>query len=378
MFRFATVFFLTWFCFSLPAIAADKQTMTEKQLKQLSARISNLQKGMRKKEGESRELSQSLRENEIQIGQLAREIQVLDKQLSGLGSRAEGLEEKRDQLKAELSKRSKIIEKQIAQQYQMGDKARLQLLLTERDPENLDRTIRYFDFVNEALREDMRQFKTRLDELGGTERELTATEKQMVQKRNQLKLEVAALQRTRTKREHTLAQLKKALSSGDKRLKQLKLDQERLQAVLTEIDKSLNFATLVKDNKTFRQLKGKLPWPIKGRIKQNYGTVRNNIRYDGVWIQAKEAAAVKAVHHGRVVFSDWLRGYGLVLIIDHGSEYMSLYGYNQSLLLETGDWVAAGDVIATAGRSGGRDRSGLYFAVRYKGKPSNPKSWLKR
>ena len=105
--------------------------------------------------------------------------------------------------------------------------------------------------------------------------------------------------------------------------------------------------------------------------------MRNNIRYDGIWIKAPEAAAVKAVHHGRVVFSDWLRGYGLVLIVDHGSGYMSLYGYNQSLLLDTGDWVSAGDTIATVGNSGGRSDDGLYFAVRYKGKASNPKRWLK-
>lgn len=378
MLRTFTAVILTLLCCTVPAVAADKQAMTEKQLKQLSARIGKLQKGMRQQEGESRSLSQTLRNSEVKIGKLARQIQSLDKQLSGLGSHADNLEEKRDQLKAELKKRADIIEKQIAQQYQMGNQARLQLLLTQRDPENLDRTIRYYDFVNDALKKDMAQFREKLNELSGTERELSETEKKMVVKRDELKLEVASLQRTQTERKFTLAQLKKTLSSDEKKLKQLQLDQKRLRAVLEEIEKSLNFATLVKDNKSFRQLKGKLPWPLKGRIKQNFGTVRNNIRYDGIWIQAMEAAPVKAIHHGRVVFSDWLRGYGLVLIVDHGSGYMSLYGYNQSLLLETGDWVAAGDVIATAGSSGGKEQNGLYFAVRYKGKPSNPKGWLRR
>ncbi|WP_415899034.1 murein hydrolase activator EnvC family protein [Neptuniibacter sp. QD48_11] len=333
---------------------------------------------MRSQEGESRELSKELRDSEVKIGKLARQIQSLDKQLSGLGSHADSLEKKRDALKVELKKRSELIAKQIAQQYKMGNQARLQLLLTQRDPETLDRAIRYYDFVNEELRQDLILFKTKLADLSGTELELTDTEQKMVLKREELRKEVTALRASQAKRKDTLARLTKALSTDKKKLKQLKLDQKRLRAVLTEIEKSLNFATLVKDDKTFKQLKGKLSWPLKGKVKQNYGTVRNNIRYDGIWIQASEAQPVKAVHHGRVVFSDWLRGYGLVLIIDHGSGYLSLYGYNQSLLLETGDWVAAGDTIATAGQSGGRTQTGLYFAVRYKGKPSNPKSWLKR
>ncbi|WP_415889077.1 murein hydrolase activator EnvC family protein [Neptuniibacter sp. SY11_33] len=374
----AFIFILFSLLASSVVLAEDKQALTEKQIKQLNSRIASLQTNMRSQEGESRGLSKELRDSEVKIGKLARQIQSLDKQLSGLGSHADSLEKKRDTLKIELKKRSDLIAKQIAQQYKMGNQARLQLLLTQRDPETLDRAIRYYDFVNEELRQDLILFKTKLADLSGTELELTDTEQKMVLKREELRKEVTALRASQAKRKDTLARLTKALSTDKKKLKQLKLDQKRLRAVLTEIEKSLNFATLVKDDKTFKQLKGKLPWPLKGKVKQNYGTVRNNIRYDGIWIQASEAQPVQAVHHGRVVFSDWLRGYGLVLIIDHGSGYLSLYGYNQSLLLETGDWVAAGDTIATAGQSGGRTQTGLYFAVRYKGKPSNPKSWLKR
>ena len=358
-----------------PYVVADKQAETEKQLKQ---RITKLQKNLRLQEGESRSLSKTLRDSEVKIGRLAKQIQKLDKQLSGLGQHAENLEERRDALKAELKTRAQLIETQVAKQYQMGNQARLQLLLTQRDPDTLDRTLRYYDFVNDALKHDMQQFRAKLAALSGTERELSDTEKDMVAKRAELKREVTALQASRDKRKLALVALKKALGSDKNRLKQLSLDQKRLQAVLDEIEKSLNFASLVKENKNFSELKGKLPWPLKGRVKRNYGTVQNNIRYDGIWINARSASSVKAVHHGRVVFSDWLRGYGLVLIIDHGSGYMSLYGYNQSLLLETGDWVSAGDTIAPVGNSGGRTDNGLYFAVRYKGKSSNPRRWLTR
>lgn len=357
--------------------ADEKQALTEKQLKKLASNIASLKKTMQKQEGDSRQLSASLRKSEVAIGRLAKQIKALDSQLKGLDTRAETLEDKRDQLRKELSVRAKIIEKQIGQQYQMGQQARLQLLLTQRDPETLDRTIRYYDFVNDALKKDMLAFKAKLADLSGTEEQLSDTEKAIISKRNELRAEVKALKASRTQRKATLAKLNKALSNDSKKLKQLKLDQARLQAVLKEIEKSLNFTTLVAEDKSFKELKGKLPWPLKGRVSQNFGTVQNNIRYDGIWIKAAESTAVKAIHHGRVVFSDWLRGYGLVLIVDHGSGYMSLYGYNQSLLMDTGDWVSAGETIATVGNSGGRNDDGLYFAVRYKGKASNPKRWLK-
>ena len=377
MLRTLSVFLCLLLVYPSLVEADEKQALTEKQLKALTSNIASLKKTMQKQEGDSRQLSASLRKSEVAIGRLAKQIKALDSQLKGLDSRAETLEDKRDELRKELSSRAKIIEKQIGQQYQMGQQARLQLLLTQRDPETLDRTIRYYDFVNDALKKDMLAFKEKLADLSGTEELLSDTEKSIVSKRNELRAEVEALKTSRTQRKATLAKLHKALSNDSKKLKQLKLDQARLQAVLKEIEKSLNFATLVTEGKSFNELKGKLPWPLKGRVSQNFGTVQNNIRYDGIWIKAAESTQVKAVHHGRVVFSDWLRGYGLVLIVDHGSGYMSLYGYNQSLLMDTGDWVSAGDTIATVGNSGGRNDDGLYFAVRYKGKASNPKRWLK-
>ena len=360
VYKLLVIFTFSFFLNAGLAVAQDKQALTEKQLRELSSKISGLQKSMRAQEGESKQLSKALRESEIKIGKLARQIQALDKQLSGLGSRAENLEDKRDALRKELKQRASLIEQQVAQQYQMGTQARLQLLLTQKDPEQIDRQIRYFDFVNEALQQDMRLFREKLKDLSGTERDLSDTEQAMVNKRAALKKEVAALRGTRDIREKTLASLRTAISSDGARLKQLQLDQKRLQTLLEEIESSLNFATIVTD-KAFTTLKGKLPWPLKGKIRQSFGTISNGVQYDGIWIDAAESAPVKAVHHGRVVFADWLRGYGLVLIVDHGSGYMSLYGYNQSLLHDIGDWVSTGDEIATAGNSGGRSTKWIIF-----------------
>jgi len=287
---FCFVFCLILLLSPFAATAENKQALTEKQLKRLTGNIASLKKNMRQQEGESRQLSALLRKSEVAIGRLAKQIQALDKQLQGLDSRATKLEQKRDRLRAELSARAELIERQISQQYQMGQQARLQLLLTQRDPETLDRTLRYYDFVNKALKQDMQAFKVKLNNLSGTEDQLSDTEKSIVSKRRQLKTEVQTLQASRNERKVTLAKLKQTLSTDAQKLKQLKLDQARLRAVLDEIEKSLNFASLVKEDKSFRELKGKLPWPLQGRVGQNFGAVSNNIRYDGIWIKAAEAA----------------------------------------------------------------------------------------
>ncbi len=157
----------------------------------------------------------------------------------------------------------------------------------------------------------------------------------------------------------------------------MKADQERLQGIIEQLQQSLEKADLDWQNTAFRSLKGKLQWPVSGRLAAGYGS-RNaqGMKSEGIVISAPAGRPVAAVHHGRVVFSDWLRGFGLLIIIDHGSGYMSLYGHNQTLLKEVGDWVAAQEPIATVGDSGGLSDAGLYFAIRYKGRPYNPQPWL--
>ena len=122
-----------------------------------------------------------------------------------------------------------------------------------------------------------------------------------------------------------------------------------------------------------------MQWPVKGRVLHRYGEKRteSKVPWNGVFINANSGTAVKAPHHGRVVFSDWMKSFGQLLIIDHGGGYMTLYAHNQELLKTVGDWVLPGENIALVGDSGGQPRSGLYFEIRYKGRPSNPQVWLR-
>ena len=157
-------------------------------------------------------------------------------------------------------------------------------------------------------------------------------------------------------------------------------DRKELERLLEAIEVAVVNLSLPDNYGAFKLAKGKMPWPVAGKKPKNlYGKSRNEgkMRWQGVSIPAKEGTPVSAIHHGRVVYADWFRGSGLLLIIDHGDGYMSLYAHNQTLLREVGEWVTAGTQVSTVGSSGGQNSAALYFEVRHDGKPANPGSWCR-
>jgi septal ring factor EnvC (AmiA/AmiB activator) len=178
-----------------------------------------------------------------------------------------------------------------------------------------------------------------------------------------------------------LAALEREIGAKDRRLKALVEDEARLQRVLATLRRALADLPRGFDaEKPFPTQRGHLPWPASGSVKAAFGARRGvgELKWNGILIAAPEGRAVHAVHRGRVAFADWLRGFGLLMIVDHGDGYMSLYGHNQHLLKEVGEWVEAGEAVASVGASGGRAESGLYFEIRHDGRPVDPVRWLAR
>lgn len=355
-----------------------EQKASQAQLKKLNQQIKTLQNRLRNNQTQLQQHGTALRKSDTRISNLGRELAQLDGQLGSLSNNAEKLEKQRDQLRSELNAHAQRINLQIMQQHRLGNQPRLEMLLNLRSPDDLTRQLRYFDNVNKALADQMITFRQQLAALGSTESALDSNTQAMVDKRAELAAQREKLTAARSKRKETLARLKKRISKDRKTLSSLKLDQQRMAKLLKDLKRSLDLSQLASNDKAFKELKGKLNWPLRGKIKRGFGNKRDGIAYDGMWIAGNTGTAVKAIHHGRVAFADWLRGYGMVLIIDHGSGYMSLYGYNQSVLRAPGDWVSAGETIATVGQSGGHAEPGLYFAIRYKGRANNPKRWLSR
>jgi septal ring factor EnvC (AmiA/AmiB activator) len=365
---------------SLPGsllMAADKQA-TEAQIQRLQKDIGSLQGSIRQQQGERKSLEQALRDSEADIGQLGNRLAELDQRLAELSSRASDLEGKRDSLRSALAANSDQLQRQLRKQYRLGSQPRLQLLLNQQDPEHIDRMLHYFDLINGELVAQLSLYQQQLAALESTEAALDDTQADLLASRNELQAQRQQLDKARETRKATLAQLSKSIGSKQASLKRLEADRRQLESVLADIEKALKAAKLARESRSLTQLKGKLPWPVDGRLVRSFGNNDSGVSYDGLLIAAPAGREVRAVHRGRVVFSDWLRGYGLLLIIDHGSGYMSLYGHSQRLLKEPGAWVDAGDAVATVGNSGGYTEPSLYFAVRYNGKPTDPGRWLAR
>lgn len=356
-------------------MAADKQA-TEAQIQRLQKDIGALQSSIRTQQGERKSLQQALRDSEAEIGQLGNQLADLEQKLAQLGSRAGDLEQRRDALRASLAASTDQLQRQLRKQYRLGNQPRLQVLFNQRDPAQIDRMLHYFDLINGELVAQLTLYQQQLAGLESTELALDETQSELLVRRNELKARQERLDAARAERKATLAMLAKSIDSKQGRLKSLDADRRQLESVLVKIEKALKEAKMAREARSLPQLKGKLSWPVDGRLVRAFGNTDSGISYDGMLIAAQAGREVRAVHRGRVVFSDWLRGYGLLLIIDHGGGYMSLYGHNQRLLKEPGAWVDAGDAVATVGNSGGYTEPSLYFAVRFNGKPTDPARWL--
>jgi septal ring factor EnvC (AmiA/AmiB activator) len=374
--------FLWWslgLCFAGLAMGVTTQG-TEQQIKHLKADISRLETQLSRARGERKSQQNSLRTSELESGQTEIELRQIEQSLNASRQRLTGLAQETLDLEQLRDTQARRLAKQLAGAYRAGQQDRLKLLLSQERPEQVGRVLHYYEYLNRARTEAMDSYRHTLDSLVevkagffAQEQTLTAQQQKLKQRSNQLRL-------SRLQREKILKQITADISKRGDRLKTLKSDQQRLERVLTEIQQSLSVNDLAFDSREFAQLKGQLRWPTTGKVARGYGSLigANGPKMEGLFLSAGRGATVKAVHHGRVVFADWLRGYGLLLILDHGGGYMSLYGHNQSLLKEAGDWVSANDQVATVGDSGGQQQSGLYFAIRHKGAPRNPASWLSK
>ncbi len=372
------IFLMLLLLVSLPVMAANEQEAreTEQRIEALKKEITGLQRGIERQRTEQKELQQALRDSEKQISDVTGQLRSLNAEIDGLGSDLDGLQDREARLEEQVTASAERVQEQLRAQYREGRQPQLQLMLTDRDPARVERLIYYYDQLNARLIEQMETYRTQLEALNSTRTQAADTSERMLAKREELQGQQEKLEAARQKRAENLASLKAAVAKDQQRLSGLKKDQSQLESLLEQIRESIRRSQMQTANQSFDKLKGKLPWPVNGSLKRRFGQKVNDLAYEGVLIGASVGREVHAVHSGRVVFADWLRGYGLLLIIDHGGGYMSLYGHNESLLRETGAWVNPGEVVATTGDSGGYDETGLYFAIRKGGRSIDPAPWL--
>ena len=251
------------------------------------------------------------------------------------------------------------------------------MLLNQEDPDEIARMLVYYDYFNKARADQIKLYNRTLAQLEQVS--LALADELTLLRENQLalNLERQRLAQAQKEKQATLNTLIARIKAAGSEITRRQQDRSRLEQLLSRLQSRLANIPIPGDATPFSEMRGKLLMPVQGRVAHRFGQRRNQgrMKWQGVLIDAPEGDPVYAVHYGRVVFSDWLRGFGLLLIISHGDGYMSLYGHNQVLYRETGDWVAAGHVVATVGDSGGQNRAGLYFEIRIDGKPSDPQQW---
>jgi septal ring factor EnvC (AmiA/AmiB activator) len=351
-----------------------------KRLEQLRQRINKLRQVLKKARTEKTQVQSDLQRMEKSIGRINRKLRQLRLEIGEQQKRLRELYQQQKTLRSSLSRQRAQLAGQVRASYVMGRQEQLKIVLNQGDPSTLQRALVYFDYLNRSRTEQIEQALARLQQLKQVEQEINK-EKQKVEellKRQSANRE--KLLETRTARKKILRALSRDIVSKDKQLVSMLQDEKELQRILRAVESLGDIPASDLEGKPFAQRKGRLPWPANGRIREKFGNIRaaGGLLWTGVLIDAKSGQDVQAIARGRVAFADWLRGYGLMVIIDHGDGYMSLYGHNQSLFKEIGEWVEEGETIATVGSSGGKARSQLYFELRHKGKPVNPARWCRR
>jgi septal ring factor EnvC (AmiA/AmiB activator) len=363
-----------------PAVlGADDIDAAKAQLEQLRQRIGKLQSTLDSAEKTRQALLQELRSTERRIGRAALDLRQVGKALQQQRKRLGRLRSERAEQRQNLAVQQEALRKQVRSAYAMGRQERVKILLNQQDPAMVSRIMVYYDYLNQARIERANEIGRILDMLQRTEAQIALEEERLLQLREKKESDIQRLELARAGRQEVMTALTVDIRTKGEELSGLQQDEKGLQELLGRLRREL--AALPVEpvtRKPFSALKGKMRWPSNGLLAARFGADKGSgLRWDGVMISAREGSEVRAVYHGRVVFADWFRGFGLLLIIDHGNGYMSLYGHNQTLFKEIGEWVDADEPVALVGSSGGRLKAGLYFEVRHKGRPVNPKAWCR-
>ena len=401
------------------------------QLGAMQSQIKEQQQTLKLSKQELAKLNTQLKADEQAISAAAAKLDQTRLQLKQNQQKLASLQQDKLALEQQAKHQKQLLAKQAESAFQAGNHDYLKLLLNQQNPEKFARTLTYYDYLSQARLEQLKGFNETLRQLANVEQEIADQQSQLLDQKTALDTQRDQLDKVRKERQQALAKLNSDVKARDAKLQAREQDQADLAKVLKTIEETLarqareaeeaRQKALIAQQEAekkrqreaelaattdapaprkparaapgplvsssgesfggpFASARGKLPWPVDGRLLARFGETRGDdtrAKWDGVMISASAGSQVHAVHGGRVVFADWLRGAGLLVILDHGNGYLSLYGHNQTLLKSAGDVVKAGESISTVGNSGGQDTPALYFAIRQQGRPSDPAQWCR-
>ncbi|MBA6336442.1 peptidoglycan DD-metalloendopeptidase family protein [Colwellia sp. BRX8-7] len=377
---FASIFSLSCVLMSVNATEqssdnGDTTNKTNQALSKVQQQIVEQEKSIKQTSNKRSSLENQLRNDDISIAKIVKAMIKTQDDFEDTQQTLKELAQEKITLTHKKQQQEKVLAQQLRAAYTSGHHDYIKLLLNQQSPASVERTVTYYKYLNDARIKEIDQFQIVLSDLLA----VTTQHQEQAKKLNLIKQQQAeqkvVFQNTKQERKNTIRALNKELLGSKQLLAQLVAEEQNLVVALQRI------AALAQQSAELvglKKLKRKLSWPVKGKISHSFGSRKQGyLKWKGILLAAPVGKQVKAIHNGTVLFSDWLKGYGLVTVLDHGAGYMSLYGYNQALLKSVGDRVETGEPIALVGQSGGQSQSGLYFEIRSDGQAVNPKAWFK-
>jgi murein hydrolase activator len=359
-----------------PARAGAQEGDAARQLEELKARISSIEQAQRKTAEQRDHESRALREAELAVARQSRALEETRRERLAVAARRDELAARRAELAAGLQADSEALAIELRAAWMAGGEPRLKLALRQRDPAELGRMLTWYGYVARERAARVELLRDRLAELAQVSRQLEHEIGRLAVAEARQQEAVAALDDARANRLRTVAALDVDLQRQSREAERLRQEAAALEQLIEELRAAV-VDMPIPDAAPFTAQRGRLSWPVKGMLTRDFGTRRGDgPRSNGVLIAAERGADVKAVWHGRVAYADWLPGMGLLLVLEHGEGYMSLYAHNEMLFSAVGDWVSVGQVLGQVGDSGGRDQAGLYFEIRNRTQPENPTPWF--
>lgn len=389
-------------CGQLHAADDQKQQQLQRDIRQLS-------NSLKSQQGESKDLQAEVSQLEKKLGDIADKHYQTEKKAEAIQTKLEESSRKQLKLDAELTAQKSGLAQQLQALYTAGEQSYLRLLLRQDEPSDISRTIRYFGYLNENRVTHIQDVQKTLKEINAVRTSIEKDNTDLQALNQTLEQQKADIESTLQARSTALGNVNSDIRTKAKQLGKLKAEEANLQTVIDRLARKAEEKTAEKaadntpkttsaskkaapkdtstdtpvqtrftPNQAFSTLRGKLSWPVPGKIIHSYGSPRNEKQHwRGVVLAAPGGTKVRAVARGRVAFSGWMDGYGHLLIIEHDNNYMSLYGYNRAVYKKEGEIVNANETIAAVGNSSGQSQDALYFEIRQGTGPQNPARWCR-
>jgi len=380
------LFSILTFFYPLPAFSDNQENLTV-----LRERIQSLQKELASKETLKQVTSEALQETEHAIHSINQKLTKLLEKDRKANEDFKQLQAQYQQIKNEIELERNQLEKLLYHQYLKGQQDYFRLVINQKDPHQIARDLHYYKKFSLAAAESIKDLQNHQNQIQDLTHASHQKKQEIITIQSEYSTQRQKLEQAKNKHHAMLAQISGQITQQQQEINKLQSDEKRITNLVNEINKLLvqeksrntSINSKLPDASTtgipFSSLRGKLNLPVRGKLLNSFGGQRSgkHVMWKGLFIQSPNGSDVKAISEGRVVFADWLRGFGNLMILDHGNNYMSLYGNNETLLKKVGDIIRGGDTIATVGNSGGNPDTGLYFELRHKGKPFDPLSWIK-